>query len=76
LKGYGVADLRLRYILKPAFLREMEVALLVNNVLNKKYEANGYTYSEQYTGDPVRYDYNYYFPQATRNYLLTLGVRF
>lgn len=76
IKGYQVADLRLRYVVKPTFMRELEVALLLNNLFNARYEANGYTYSEQYTGDNTRYDYNYYFPQATRNYLLTLGLRF
>ncbi|SIT91328.1 iron complex outermembrane recepter protein [Pontibacter indicus] len=76
LKGYQVMDLRLRYTLKPAFMREVEVALLVNNLLNKKYEANGYTFSEQYAGDPTRYDYNYYYPQATRNFLLSVGLKF
>jgi len=76
INGYQVLDLRLRYILKPTFMRELELALLVNNILNKKYEANGYTFSEQYTGDPTRYFYNYYYPQATRNYLLSLNLRF
>ena len=76
INGYGVMDLRLRYVLHPGFLREAELALLVNNILNKKYEANGYTFSEQYAGDPTRYDYNYYYPQATRNFLLSLNLRF
>jgi iron complex outermembrane receptor protein len=76
LKGYQVLDLRLRYTLKPAFMRELEVALLVSNLLGKKYEANGYTFSEQYAGDPTRYDYNYYYPQATRNFFLSLGMKF
>ena len=76
LKGYQVMDLRLRYTLKPAFMRELEVALLVSNLFNKKYEANGYTFSEQYVGDPTRYDYNYYYPQATRNFFLSLGMKF
>ena len=76
INGYGLMDLRLRYTLHPGFMREAEVALLVNNLLNKKYEANGYTFSEQYAGDPTRYDYNYYYPQATRNFLLSLNLRF
>jgi len=76
INGYGVMDLRLRYVLRPGFMREAEVALLVNNILNKKYEANGYTFSEQYIGDTTRYDYNYYYPQATRNFLLSLNLRF
>lgn len=76
IAGYGVMDLRLRYLLRPGLLREAEIALLVNNVLNKKYVNNGYTFSEQYAGDPTRYDYNYYYPQATRNFLLSLNLRF
>jgi len=76
INPYQVADLRLRYLLNPGFMRELEVSFLLNNLFNAKYEANGYTFSEQYSGDPTRYDYNYYFPQATRNYLLTLGLRF
>ncbi|OKL39118.1 TonB-dependent receptor [Pontibacter flavimaris] len=76
IDAYQVADLRLRYTLKPSFMREVELAVLVNNLFNKKYVANGYTWSEQYTGDSNRYDYNYYYPQATRNFLLSLGVKF
>jgi iron complex outermembrane receptor protein len=76
MAGYGVMDLRFRYILRPGFLREAEVALLLNNVLNKKYVSNGYTFSEQYAGDALRYDYNYYYPQAPRNFLVSLNIRF
>lgn len=76
INGYGVMDLRLRYTLKPNFMRELEFALLVSNVLNKKYEANGYTFSEMFTGDATRYDYNFYYPQATRNYFGSITVKF
>ncbi|HEY4651456.1 MAG TPA: TonB-dependent receptor, partial [Pontibacter sp.] len=76
IDAYQVMDLRLRYTIKPTFMKELEFALLVNNLLNKKYVANGYTWSELYTGDQNRYDYNYYYPQATRNYLLSVGMKF
>lgn len=76
LNGYQVADLRLRYTLKPVFVNEIEIALLVNNVLNTKYEANGYTYSSRFDNLPARSDYNFYYPQATRNFLLSFGVKF
>jgi iron complex outermembrane receptor protein len=76
INAYQVLDFRVRYTLKQAFMRELEFAVLVNNVLNKKYEANGYTFSEMYTGDPTRYDYNYYYPQATRNFLVSVGLKF
>ncbi len=76
IDAYQVADLRLRYTFKPSFMREVELALLVNNLFNKEYVANGYTWSEAYVGDNTRYDYNYYYPQATRNFLLSVGVKF
>ena len=69
-------DLRLRYTVKPGFMRELEFALLVSNVLNRKYEANGYTFSEMYSGVATRYDYNYYYLQVTRNFLASVGLKF
>ncbi|NEM99514.1 TonB-dependent receptor [Pontibacter burrus] len=76
IDAYQVLDLRLRYTIKPSFMKELEFALLVNNLLNKEYVANGYTWTEQYTGDPTRYDYKYYYPQATRNFLFSVGMKF
>lgn len=76
IDAYQVMDLRLRYTLKPNFMKELEFALLVNNLLNKEYVANGYTWTELYTGDQNRYDYKYYYPQATRNYLFSVGMKF
>lgn len=75
IDAYQVLDLRLRYTIKPSFMKELEFALLVNNLLNKEYVANGYTWTEQYTGDPNRYDYKYYYPQATRNFLFSVGMK-
>ncbi len=76
IDAYQVMDLRLRYTLKPGFVQELEFALLVNNLLNTEYVANGYTWTEQYTGDSNRYDYKYYYPQATRNFLFSVGMKF
>ncbi|MBB6611280.1 TonB-dependent receptor [Pontibacter sp. Tf4] len=76
IDAYQVMDLRLRYTIKPGFMKELEFALLVNNLLNKKYVANGYTWTELYSGDQNRYDYNYYYPQATRNFLFSVGMKF
>ncbi|MEJ8758055.1 TonB-dependent receptor [Pontibacter sp. H259] len=76
IEAYQVMDLRLRYTIKPTFMKELELALLVNNLLDKEYVANGYTWTELYTGDTTRYDYNYYYPQATRNFLFSVGMKF
>ena len=72
---YQVLDFRARYSLHPSFMREIELGLLVNNVLNRKYVANGYTYTYVgASGGPETF--NWYFPQATRNFLASVGVKF
>ncbi|WP_181304355.1 TonB-dependent receptor [Rufibacter sp. XAAS-G3-1] len=77
IRPYEVGDVRVFYRFKPTnWMKEIELGLLVNNVLNEEYEANGYTYTELYTGDPNRYDYNYYFPQAPRNFMAQVSLRF
>ncbi len=46
---------------------------MVNNLFDKKYENNGYTYSYRYGGTMTTE--NYYFPQAgiNWNFGVTLG---
>lgn len=75
IKPYQVLDFRIRYSIKPQFVKEIELGLLVNNVLNREYVANGYTYS--YLGASGGLDtFNWYFPQATRNFLASVGIKF
>ncbi|GGK58655.1 TonB-dependent receptor [Rufibacter glacialis] len=77
LKPYEVGDVRVFYRFKPVnWMKEVELGLLVNNVFSKEYVANGYTFTELYGGDPARYDYNYYFPQAPRNFMGQVSLRF
>jgi len=75
IKPYQVLDFRVRYAIRPVFVKEIELGLLVNNVLNRRYVANGYTYG--YPGaDGQPQTFNWYFPQATRNFLASVGVKF
>jgi iron complex outermembrane receptor protein len=75
IKPYQVLDFRVRYAIHPVFVKEIELGLLVNNVLNRRYVANGYTYG--YPGaDGLQQTFNWYFPQATRNFLASVGVKF
>ncbi len=77
LKPYEVGDVRVFYRFRPVnWMKEVELGLLVNNVFNEEYEANGFTFSEYYVGDNTRYHYNYYFPQAPRNYMAQISLRF
>lgn len=79
LKPYNVANFRVSYTFKLAFMKEISLSLLVNNLFNTKYESNGYTFSELYsngTANPDRGDYNYYYPQAGINALGSIKLRF
>lgn len=74
LDAYFINDLRLTYSLQPKFMREISFSLLVNNVLDVEYESNGYTWG--YLGGATEYRQNYYYPQAGRNYMLMVALRF
>lgn len=71
---YFLNDVRITYTWKPAFLRELSLSLLANNIFDVKYSSNGYTYG--YFGGDTEYRQNYFYPQAGRNYLLMMSVRF
>ncbi|MCC8410455.1 TonB-dependent receptor [Mucilaginibacter sp. UR6-1] len=74
ISGYFVNDVRLRYNFSTKAVKNIGIGLLVNNVLNKKYEASGATYPGL-SGSNI-YNYNYYYVQATRNFLASLSLAF
>ncbi len=74
IDAYFVNDLRLTYNWNPAFMREVSLSLLANNIFDVTYSSNGYTYG--YFGGPVEYRQNFFYPQAGRNYMLMLALRF
>ncbi len=74
LNGYFVNDLRLIYTLKPRLFNEIAFTVLLNNALNYRYESNGYTFS--YVAEGKLSTENYYYPQAGRNVLIGVRVRF
>ena len=74
IDSYFTNDIRLTYSVKPAFMRELSLSLLANNIFNTLYSSNGYTYG--YLGGATEYRQNFYYPQAGRNYLLMLALRF
>lgn len=74
LNDYFTNDIRLIYTIKPKFAQEIAFTVLFNNVLNELYESNGYTYAYISEGR-VTAD-NGYYPQAGRNFLAGVRVRF
>ena len=74
LNPYFTNDIRVIYSLKPKFAPEITFTLLFNNVFNELYESNGYTYAYVSEGKVVAD--NGYYPQAGRNFLAGVRLRF
>jgi len=74
IDSYFINNLRLRYNFKTKAVKNVGVSFLVYNIFSTKYVTNGATYPDIESGTVV--NYNYYFPQAPRNYYLTLSLGF
>lgn len=85
LKAFYYSNINISYTLplnKPN--KEITFKLLLNNIFNRLYESNGYTYSERYAyldnngAQQVTptVTYNYYSPQAGFNVMGGMSVRF
>jgi iron complex outermembrane receptor protein len=74
LNGYFVQDVQLRYTINKKVAKAIDFVLQVNNVLNRKYETNGYTYSYFYQTSRVKE--NFYYPMAGTNFLLAVNLHF
>jgi iron complex outermembrane receptor protein len=73
LDAFYAQDIRAMYTVKPKWLKEINIIAQVNNIFNRKYEPNGYTFSYIYGG--VTTTENYYFPMAGTNYMLALNIK-
>jgi iron complex outermembrane receptor protein len=73
ISDYYVQQLRVIYSLKWKPVKEMNIAFQLNNLFNKRYEANGYTYG-YYSGGKLVNE-NFLFPQAGRNLMLSVNIR-
>ena len=81
LDNYFVNDLSVLWKLKPKQTFEsVIISGLVNNIFNVKYISNGYYYTYEDTwsdpGQITTLDGAGYYPQATRNFLLGLTLKF
>ncbi len=73
LNAFYTQDARLTYGFSKAFLKDVNIILLANNIFNKLYEPNGYTFSYIYGGNLTTE--NYYFPMAGRNFMVGVNVK-
>lgn len=74
LDRYYVQNARISYLLKKSFLKEMKLLFQVNNVFDKMYEPNGYTFNYYSEGKLVVE--NYYFPMAGVNFMSGIILTF
>lgn len=72
LDGYFLSDLSVSFTPQNVRLKDLNFTLLVNNLFNKQYESNGYTYSYIYGSKVTE---NFVFPQAGINFLAGLRIR-
>jgi iron complex outermembrane receptor protein len=77
LNAFYIQDARAVYILKPKanqkiYLKEVNIILQVNNIFNKMYEPNGYTFS-YFTGGKTVTE-NFYFPMAGSNFMFAVNM--
>ncbi|MBP6431092.1 MAG: TonB-dependent receptor plug domain-containing protein [Ferruginibacter sp.] len=73
LKAFFVQDVNLNYSLQGKVLKNTQFIVQLNNVFNKKYEPNGYTFSYIYGGAITTE--NFYFPMAGFNVMVGVNVR-
>lgn len=73
LNAFYTQDIRASYSLSKGWVKNTELILQVNNVFNKKYEPNGYTFSYYYNNELTTE--NYYFPMAGVNWMLGLNIK-
>ncbi|TMI61812.1 MAG: TonB-dependent receptor [Bacteroidetes bacterium] len=79
LDGFYTQDLRTIYTIKgkkKADSHRLETSFIfqLNNILDEKYEPNGYTFSYIYGGSMTTE--NYYFPMAGRNFMISVNFKF
>lgn len=74
LSSYYLQDIRLSYLITHKIFKETNIILQLNNVFNKKYEPNGYSFSYIYGGDLTTE--NFYFPMAGFNFMVGLNLKF
>jgi iron complex outermembrane recepter protein len=79
IKAYNTSNLSASYTLKPKWIREINFNLLVNNIFNKMYESNGYTFSYYYrplASNDNAITENFYYPQAGINFITGVTLKF
>jgi iron complex outermembrane receptor protein len=70
---YFVENIKCSYTLLKKVGKEVNFIFQVNNVFNKMYESNGYTFN--YISDGKFTVENYYFPMAGINFMAAINIK-
>ncbi|MBW7912188.1 MAG: TonB-dependent receptor [Taibaiella sp.] len=70
---YNLVDARIRYSIQTKPFRELGFNLMLNNILNRQYVSNGYTFS--YVEGGALNTFNYFYPQAGFNFMLGVTMK-
>lgn len=73
LQAFYNQDVLLSYSIPEKITKNIRLLLQINNLWNKKYEPNGYTFSYFYGGEMITE--NYYFPMAGTNFMFGLNIK-
>jgi iron complex outermembrane receptor protein len=71
---FNFSNIQLNYSIFGKFCKEIQFGLMVNNALNQLYSNNGYTFSYAYGGQTTTE--NFYYPQAGRNFMVRVLLKF
>lgn len=74
LSAYWLHNLLINYTLKTRFVKEIGFNLMINNLFDAKYVSNAWT-ARSYVGT-TEVVYDGYFPQAGRNFLGGISIKF
>ncbi|PSL31819.1 TonB-dependent receptor [Chitinophaga ginsengisoli] len=74
LDGYYTNDLRINYVIPQPLFKELGVQFMLNNIWNKKYSPNGWTYA--YKEDGAEKSTNGYYPMAGTNFFAGVNIAF
>jgi iron complex outermembrane receptor protein len=73
LNAYYVQNFRMIYTIRTRAIKETNLIFQLNNLFNKKYEPNGYTYSYFYGGELITE--NFLFPMAGTNFMFAVNIK-
>jgi len=73
INPFLVNDIRFSYQLRFKQVKEVNLNFQLNNVLNRMYETNGYTFGYIYGGQTITE--NYYYPMAGINFMAGINIK-